>query len=150
MRLFNVWVERRRKSKDETQNEMTAIDRILRHAHHFQLISLGAFIEGRFEGFTINEVVHDNYYMGHFGKANPDCAGLSVVLESETARIMQTHGCTHMNYQQDLGLDGLTRHKRSWHPTAHLRKFTLINPVAKNGSSNRPVRPMNRPQHTTK
>ena len=106
----------------------------MRHAQHFRLISLGAFLNGRMEGFTINEVVHDHHYMGHFGKTNPDYTGLSVVLESETARIMVSLGCKYMNYQQDLGLDGLRRHKSSWHPTAHLRKFTL------HQAADRPIR----------
>ena len=150
MDLFNIWAERRRKGRHETQIEMTAIERILRHAHYFQLISLGAFIDGRLEGFTVNEIVHDNHYMGHFGKTNPDCTGLSVVLESETARIMATHGCTHMNYQQDLGLDGLKRYKHSWHPSAHLRKFILISSLVKNELNRHPARHIAHPLHTTK
>ena len=97
----------------------------MHHAQHFGLLSLGAFLNGRMEGFTINEVVQDHYYMGHFGKTNPDYPGLAVVLESETAKIMVSLGCKYMNYQQDLGLEGLRRHKSSWHPTALLRKFTL-------------------------
>jgi hypothetical protein len=124
-RLFHTWAEKRHKTAPETQNEMNAIERVLRHSQHFRLISLGAFLNGRLEGFTINEVVHDRHYVGHFGKTNPDYSGLAVVLESETARIMVSLGCKYMNYQQDLGLDGLKRHKRSWHPTAYLRKFTL-------------------------
>jgi hypothetical protein len=124
-RLFHTWAEKRQKTKEETQNEQRAIERLLSHARSFRLVSLGAFMDGQLEGFTINEVIHDDHYMGHFGKTNPDRSGLTVVLESETAKVMQSHGCRFMNYQQDLGLDGLKRHKASWHPTAHLKKFKL-------------------------
>lgn len=124
-RLFHTWAEKREKTQEETQNEFKAIERLLQHARQFRLVSLGAFLDGRLEGFTFNEVVHDGHYMGHFGKTNPDCVGLSVVLESETARVMQSLGCKFMNYQQDLGLDGLKRHKSSWHPTTHLKKYSL-------------------------
>jgi len=124
-RLFRTWAEKREKTHEETQNEFKAIERLLQHARHFRLVSLGAFVDGRLEGFTFNEVVHDGHYMGHFGKTNPDCTGLAVVLESETARVMQSLDCKFMNYQQDLGLDGLKRHKSSWHPTAHLKKYSL-------------------------
>lgn len=123
--LFRTWAEKSHKTINETQNEMKAIERVLRHCHHFRLISLGAFLDDRLEGFTINEVVHDGHYMGHFGKTNPDCSGLAVVLESETARLMEPLGCKHMNYQQDMGLPGLKRFKHSWHPASYLRKFTV-------------------------
>lgn len=124
-RLFHAWAEKRHKTADETQNEMRVLERVLRHSPQFRLVSLGVFLNGRLEGFTINQVVHDGYYMGLFGKTNPDCCGLAVVLESETAKLIAPLGCKYMNYQQDLGLDGLKRHKCSWHPTAYLRKFTL-------------------------
>lgn len=124
-RLFQTWADKRQKTANETHNEMKAIERVMRHARHFRLISLGAFLNDRLEGFTINEVVHDAHYIGHFGKTNPDYSGLAVVLESETARIMVALGCKYMNFQQDLGLHGLKRYKCSWHPTTHLRKFTL-------------------------
>jgi len=38
---------------------------------------------------------------------------------------MQSHDCNFMNYQDDLGLDGLKLYKSSWHPITHLKKFTL-------------------------
>lgn len=124
-RLFHAWREKRGKTAEVALNELEAISRLLRHCRHFRLFSLGAFVDGQLEGFTVNEVVHDGHYMGHFGKTNPDRRGLAVVLESETAKYMQALGCTYMNYQQDMGLDGLKRHKASWHPIAHLRKYII-------------------------
>lgn len=60
-RLFQTWAKKRHKTTHETQNELNAIERVMRHAQHFRLLSLGAFLNGRLEGFTINEVIHDGY-----------------------------------------------------------------------------------------
>ena len=124
-RLFHTWAKKRDKSQHETRNELAAIVRLMQYSGQFRLVSLGAFLDGQLEGFTINEVVHDDHYMGHFGKSNPEYPGLTVYLESETARVMDTFGCRAMNYQQDLGLAGLKKFKHSWHPTSYLRKFTI-------------------------
>lgn len=123
--LFHTWAKKRSKAQHETQNELAAIERIMQYSTQLRLVSLGAFIDGRLEGFTFNEVVHDGHYIGLFGKSNPEYTGLTVFLESETARVMDSFKCRIMNYQQDLGLDGLRRFKQLWHPTSYLRKFTV-------------------------
>ncbi len=124
-RLFSIWAEKRGKSPEGVRREIFALERAMQHAKHFNLVSLGGFVGERRESFTINEAVHDGYYIGHFGKANPVFPGLATVLESETARIMLSYGCGYMNYQQDLGLAGLRQFKHSWHPSSYLRKFTV-------------------------
>ena len=131
--LFETWADKRRKPSSETRNEFAALERIMRHSRRFNLLSVGAHLDGRLIGFTINEAVHAGHYMGHFGKADPDYAGISVVLESETAKGMARLGYSQMNYQQDLGLDGLRCYKRSWRPVHCLHKVTIA------GASSRDV-----------
>ena len=123
--LFHIWTKTRNKVHHETRNELAAIERIMQYSNQFQYVSLGAFIDDRLEGFTINEVVPDGHYIGHFGKSNPDFSGLTVFLESETARLMHSFNCRVMNYQQDLGLVGLRQFKHSWNPASYLKKFTV-------------------------
>ncbi len=124
-RLFETWAEKKRKPSAETRNEFAALERIMRHSRRFNLLSVGAYLDGRLVGFTINEAIHAGHYMGHFGKSDPDYAGISVVLESETAKAMVNLGSGHMNYQQDLGLDGLRIYKESWKPVRRLQKLCI-------------------------
>jgi hypothetical protein len=124
-RLCETWRVKKGRADGEFETERLAIERCLSYAAHFQFQTLGAMIGESLVGFTINEIAHDGYYMGHFGKCDPRFRGLSDLLESETARFMRDRGCSRMNNQQDLGLPGLRKYKRSWSPGNYLRKIVI-------------------------
>ncbi len=123
--LLATWAEKKRKPSAETRNEFAALERIMHNSRRFNLLTVGAYLDDRLIGFTINEAVHAGHYMGHFGKSDPDYSGISVVLESETAKEMARLGYSQMNYQQDLGIDGLRCYKQSWRPVHCLHKVTI-------------------------
>jgi len=124
-RLCERWRVGKGRSDCEFETERMAIERCVSAAAHFGFVAVGALLDGELAGFTINEPIHDGYYMAHFGKCDPRWRGLSDLLESETARQMRDLGCSRMNHQQDLGLPGLRRYKRSWAPDAFLKKFSI-------------------------
>jgi hypothetical protein len=123
--LLETWKTSKQRTTDETQTEFAAIGRAMSSAQSLRLESFGLNIGDRLVGFTINEVIHDHYYMGHFGKSDPEFDGLASYLERATAREMLVLGCTLMNNQQDLGIPGLRQQKQSWHPVGFLRKFIV-------------------------
>ena len=125
LRLCERWRDGKGRSENEFATERTAIERCLSSAAHFEFVTVGALLDGALACFTINETIHGGYYMAHFGKCDPQWRGLSDLLESETARLMRDLGCSRMNFQQDLGLPGLRRYKRSWAAGAFLKKFVL-------------------------
>lgn len=128
MQLCETWRERKQRDRRDFATERIAIELAVNHSASFQFVSVGAFIDGEMAGFTINEPIHDGFYMAHFGKCDPAIRGMSELLESETARLMLTHGCRWMNFQQDLGLPGLRQYKRAWMPNRFLRKFSISLP----------------------
>jgi hypothetical protein len=88
--------------------------RCMAFAHGYPLIAVMARDEsGAMLGFTINELLPDDFYMGHFGFTAPGQPGLSELLELETAKVMTAHGCNRMNFQEDLGVEGLRNLKLS-------------------------------------
>lgn len=107
------------------RSEQLAFTRALEHAAEFDIHAVGMRIEGRLAGFNFYESIHGGYSMGHYGKTDRKVAGMSDLLEHETARIMGALGCTHVNIQQDLGLPGMRAYKRSLKPSLYLRKYTL-------------------------
>lgn len=123
--LSDKWQRKKARAKQDTVSEILAIDRLMRFSASFSLVCVGAYLGTDLVGFTINETLHSGYYMGHFGKADPDIPGFSVYLESQTAKVMAELGCAFMNYQQDLGIPGLRKYKESWHPVSRLRKYKV-------------------------
>ena len=124
-RLCERWRDDKGRSEREFATERAAIERCLSSATHFEFVTVGAMLDGALAGFTINESVHAGCYMAHFGKCDPQWRGLCDLLESATARVMRDLGCARMNHQQDLGLPGLRRYKRSWGVSAFLKKLTV-------------------------
>jgi hypothetical protein len=100
--------------------------RCLEFAHGYRLVAVVASDEaGAMLGFTMNELLLDGFYMGHFGFTLPDNLGLADLLELETAKVMSAQGCTRMNFQEDLGIEGLRNFKLSWKPQYLLHKYDL-------------------------
>lgn len=124
-RLFQTWTDKRQKGAEAIHVEQTAIERILRIAHHLPLVTVGVYLDETLIAFTINEVVQDHYYIGHFGKADPTYRGLGLYLECETAKIMAQMGCRYMNHEEDLGIPGLRTYKESLKLVAFLKKYTI-------------------------
>lgn len=123
--VMQAWRKARTRTEEEVAVEFSAIDRCLALGTVLGLVAVGAWLDEQLVGFTVNELLPDGFYMGHFGKALPSCRGLSDFLEHDTAKIMQSLGCDRMNNQQDLGLPGLRKAKRSWRPVSFLEKFTV-------------------------
>lgn len=123
--LFLIWEKKTNKDRSSTDNEFTAIKRLLKSASFFQLISIGVFIKGALIAFSINEITHTDYAIIHFEKANTSYVGVSQYLKQQTAIHLRKLGCVYINYEQDLGIPGLRKAKESWQPIKYLKKFKI-------------------------
>jgi hypothetical protein len=125
----NAWHVPRRgngHSNNTSAWEHRAFLRCLDFAGELHLTTLAAFdSHGAPLGFIINEQLPDSYYMAHFGKTLPGYAGLSELLELESARVMREKGCRVMNFQEDHDNPGLRRLKLGWGPSRMLRVFDV-------------------------
>lgn len=126
LEVFMAWRQRKGGEAAWLAEEELVFRRCLEFAHGYPLIAvLARDKSGAVLGFTINELLPDGFYMGHFGFTVPGQSGLSDLLELETAKVMAVHGCTRMNFQEDLGIEGLRNLKLSWQPQFLLHKYDL-------------------------
>lgn len=123
--LFCKWANYMGKTDEDTIIEMKALTKLQNYAFNFNLVSLGIYDEEKLIAFSINEVVHDRYYMAHFGKYDKTYTGIFPYMEHVTAIQMSKFGCEYMNYEQDMGLPGLREAKKGWKPVFYLKKYTL-------------------------
>lgn len=105
-------------------NESTALIKAFQHFDRLTLHGIGIFIKKKIVGFAIGEPLNQTTFVEHFEKALPEYTGVYPFLVRAFAQsIPQTF--THLNREQDLGMEGLRKAKESWHPTHIVRKYTL-------------------------
>jgi hypothetical protein len=123
--LFLLWEKQNKKTREDTETELIAIKRLLKVAYKWDLYSIGLFDGQKMIAFSINELAHDQHSVIHFEKADTSYIGIYQYLKQLTARHLKELGSAYINYEQDLGIEGLRKAKESWVPTHYLKKYTI-------------------------
>lgn len=127
IKLFDVWVEKKGKPKEETDHEKTAIKRLLEASTSFNLISIGIYKENRLISFAISEIVNNNFAVFHFVKADVDFKGNFETTYKALANELKKAGVLFINYEQHLGIENLKKSKELWRPVGFLKKYIITN-----------------------
>ncbi len=122
--LLASWRKARGKSRDVTRNEFLAIRRCLAHDQRLGIQAYGTYLDGDLVALNLFEV-QDDMAIGHFMKVNTEYRGVSEHLVHQFARYLQTQGVSHINIQQDVGIEGLRAYKLSYRPEYFLKKYTI-------------------------
>jgi len=94
--------------------------------HHDQLGFRGGaiLIDGRVEAFALGEKLNEDTAVIHIEKANPKILGLYAIINQQFCE-KEWSEVTYVNRQQDLGIPGLRKAKKSYHPDHMIHKFIL-------------------------
>lgn len=122
---FEKWVQERGKKNQDYISEQSAIHRLLNSMSLTNLIGIEIIIDKQMVGFSINEAHDNSYIICHFQKSILSHKGIDVFLTSEVAKELMARGYTYVNWEQDLGLDGLKEMKSSYKPIKMLKKYTI-------------------------
>lgn len=126
LKLNYEWLENK-KRKDpffDVGNELIAIGRFL-ELDSKNIRILGIFLENKLVAYSVNEISkNDKYSTGHFYKTLK-FNGLFDLLMVESSKFMLSLGKDFMNFEQDLGLEGLRFSKDSYGPVFYLKKYTV-------------------------
>ncbi|MDD5050238.1 MAG: phosphatidylglycerol lysyltransferase domain-containing protein [Candidatus Pacebacteria bacterium] len=121
-----VWEEQRGIAEKDARHLSRAMNRILTMEHSKNTLSLGVFIREQFVGYSINEIVNDEYAMGDFQQADlKSSLGIYAFLMEETGLYLDKIGCKYINLEQDLGIPGLRKWKMSYHHDFFLKKYIV-------------------------
>lgn len=127
--IFHIWQVKAGKNPAETETELQAMKRTMAQADNPHLFAVGVFVNQALIAFSINETTFHRFGIIHFEKANTDYEGSYQFLKQVTALELKNRGCTMINYEQDLGLENLRTAKKSWHPIAYLKKYSISEKV---------------------
>lgn len=126
LEMFSYWAKSNEKDKEQVATEYTAIKRLLENAKHFpNLYALGIYEGNKLVAFNTFEVSTHGYGISSFQKGDRKYEGIYAFLTHEMAKNMVALGCKYINFEQDLGIDGLRSSKSSWHPVNFLKKYTI-------------------------
>ena len=107
------------------ENEESALTRILFPTNDFNLLNIGIFVDNAPVAFSISEVLENHYAISHFVKADINYPGVYSYLMSVNADALSLRGCSLLNYEQDLGIEGLRKAKLAFRPLKYLRKYIV-------------------------
>lgn len=125
LEVLNDWQLSREKSNEEVDNEFRAIKKTLEHSNALNIKAYGVYIDKRLVAFTLFEIVSNKVAIIHFDKADIGYVGLFEHLKHNLSKHLKTLGVEIINYEQDLGLQGLRRAKESYHPIDYLKKYII-------------------------
>lgn len=129
MQLERIWRQEREGHEAGHEDELNAEQRAMQRAFaHFDELGLrGGCIHagGRLVAFTYGSALNRHTFDIHVEKADTSCDGAFTAINRLFAERLPEH-FTRINREEDLGIEGLRRAKRSYHPLFLLHKFTAI------------------------
>lgn len=82
-------------------------------------------VNGRFEAFTVGEMLNSDTAVIHIEKASFAVDGLYAFINQQFCENEWKHA-TYINREQDLGQEGLRKAKLSYNPVKMVNKYTVI------------------------
>lgn len=107
--------------------EQYAIDAFFRYFTELDLCGGVLRLDGKIAAFTIGERITSDTLDIHIEKALGSTEWAYPAINCFFAR-ENTDGLLYINREEDLGIEGLRRSKRSYHPAFMLKKYTITFP----------------------
>ena len=123
--VFEMWEKSKNAKRVDTENELIAVKRVLNNFDALNVLCLGVYIKDTMVAFSISEVERMGWATAHYRKADNFYRGIFQFLEQETNKKLLSLGCKNLNYEQDLGIEGLRKAKQLLRPVSYLKKYTI-------------------------
>lgn len=124
LKVSQQWRFLRGRSFKNAAHEYYAIRRAVQYADQLNLTIIGVYIGSSLAGFTIIEIVKD-WAILHFEKSITTIPGLGPYVKYETFKRLKEIGASKLNYEQDLGVQGLRQAKLSLAPSGFLKQYEV-------------------------
>jgi len=126
-RIFDEWCNGNDRCNCDVPEECEkwACSQLLEHWDEIPGLK-GALIKvnGRFEAFTIGEMLNNDTAVIHIEKGNADIHGIYAVINREFAE-RAFSDTKYINREEDMGIEGLRKAKQSYHPSGRVWKYNI-------------------------
>jgi hypothetical protein len=108
----------------DIHNEFVAIKELLENFEVLGVTGTCVHVEGKIAGFAIGERLNDSTFVEHFEKGDSNFKGIYQFTLHEFCKIIP-EGCTFLNREQDLCIEGLRKAKNSYNPVNMTHKYKI-------------------------
>ncbi len=124
--LNKSWLSHKDKAlgDKEFKHESSAIKRYI-DARFSNSLCLGLYIDNEMVGYSFFSLLNGGFALCQFSKADTKFSGIYEYLMRESASFLVTKGYTKLNYEEDLGIEGLRQAKLSYKPLSFLEKYDV-------------------------
>lgn len=105
--------------------EFCAIQNTIKYAQKLDILTVGLFVDNKLIGISINNLLPNNYAMNLFEKANIEYIGSFPFLRHITCKYLLEKNRTLLNFEADIGVEGLRQSKLSYHPKFFIKKYIV-------------------------
>lgn len=123
-RILDEWAEKNETNIDEEISERVACQELCHNWGTFPLKGALLKVNGRYEAFTIGELLNSEVAVIHIEKGNTDIHGIYTLINRDFCA-NEWKDVKYVNRQEDLGIKGLRKSKLSYNPAFMVNKFLV-------------------------
>jgi hypothetical protein len=118
------WYESNKKGGYQLSYELEGIEDIMKYYDLLNVKGVAVYVHDELIGFSLGEILNSNMAVVHIEKADPKYKGVYAFINSA---LTETHfsQIKYVNRQEDLGIKGLRKAKRSYNPVMLEKKFII-------------------------
>ena len=102
-------------SKGHLLYELEAIEELLKNRFNLHFDGMAVYVDNKLSAFTIGEKINDDMAIIHIEKADGDINGLYAFINKTFIETYYSE-VPFINREQDLGIEGLRRAKKTYYP----------------------------------
>jgi len=125
LRIADDWLKNRKPDHPTMKHENDAIKELVNNYDKLNAIGGIICIEHNFVAFTFGEKLNNDTFVVHFEKADPDYVGVYPAINKLFAENEVENEYEFINREQDLGIEGMRKAKKSYSPIEMIEKYNV-------------------------
>lgn len=123
--LYDQWIEEKdEKESKSMEDEKRSVQLALHNMEELGLIGGTIYIDGKLCAFTVGERLHPHIQLIHIEKANTEYEGIFPMINQQYI-LHECEGVELVNREEDMGIEGMRKAKRSYNPLKMIEKYML-------------------------
>lgn len=123
--LYDQWVgEKDEATSQAMEDEKRSVQLALQHMDALELSGGTIYIDGKLCAFTVGERLHPHMQLIHIEKANTEYEGIFPMINQQYI-LHECEGIELVNREEDMGIEGMRKAKRSYYPLKMIEKYML-------------------------